>query len=768
MATLKKYNPGFLTDEELVDSFCVREHEFKRILKTLRECTGSANSHQLVIGPRGFGKTSLLLRAAAEIRRNRRLRARFLPVVFAEECYEISTFGEFWLECIARLGDQPSRQLDALDWNLVYEELRDSPTDEILAKRCLGVLLDFANRADKRLVIVAENINMLFAETRDPKLGWRLRKVLQTEPRIILLASATSRFNEIDDPKMALYEFFRTLCLKPLDASECRALWRTVAGEDVSPRKIRPIQILTGGNPRLVVMVARLGAGLSIRNLMHDMLELIDDHTGYFKGHLDGLPPQERRVYLALAGLWAPAATKEIAAQARLTTNTCSAQLARLVDRGVVADDSGTQKRKQYYLTERLYNIYYLLRSRTRMHRLVEAFILFMQEFYSRTELDEIVEGTGGDVAGQAGIASLLAGQMHSRLLEMRKHWKDEGAKDGRKKKFLEAAKFLEKLEGLADEQAHEEVIRLCDEVLEAQNSDRSTENIPMVAVAYFGKVPSLYYLRRYDEACRMCDAVLKMMESDGVDSIPMLVELTLANKAWVLMELNRPDDALDALDEATEKIDSDTSLPAYREEAIVQINVTRGHLYWRMGKSQEALDVFEALIKEHGTRKEVDLESIEAALIGTAYIELSKSNHTRVVDLATQIIDRHREESWTHKPAAYSLRAIAYFEEGNQSAGICDVKDFLKVFPKNSGFGDGAVSFLAYMRVWLNIERMLELIEDSPSAELLLPYTTALRMERGEQPKVAQEVTEVANDIRERFSEIIMARGELVHGISP
>ena len=65
---VKKYNPGFLTDDEIVASFCVRTGEFKALLECLRASTGQSNAHALVIGPRGSGKTHLLLRVAAEVR----------------------------------------------------------------------------------------------------------------------------------------------------------------------------------------------------------------------------------------------------------------------------------------------------------------------------------------------------------------------------------------------------------------------------------------------------------------------------------------------------------------------------------------------------------------------------------------------------------------------------------------------------------------------------------------------------------------------------
>ncbi len=181
---IKKYNPGFLTDEELLSSFCVRIHDYESILETLRTCTTNANTHTIVIDPRGSGKTHLLLRIAAQVRRDATL-ACFYPIIFAEESYEVTTCSEFLLECLERLAYQ-APEAERAGLHLSYNDIRNTTEDRVRADRGLGSLLNFADRQGQRLLLIAENLNMLFAEMADPDAGWQLRKILQTGPRILL------------------------------------------------------------------------------------------------------------------------------------------------------------------------------------------------------------------------------------------------------------------------------------------------------------------------------------------------------------------------------------------------------------------------------------------------------------------------------------------------------------------------------------------------------------------------------------------------------
>ena len=170
----------------------------------------------------------------------------------------------------------------------------------------------------------------------DKYFGWELRGALQSDPQIMLLATATSRFEALDDAEQPFFELFRIIALEPLVTEECRRLWQVVSGDAVSEREIRPLEILTGGSPRLLVIVAEFARHRSLRQLMEELVELIDDHTEYFRGHLEVLAKGERRVYIAVIDLWQPSSTGEIAARARMDVRPVSTLLGRLVERGAV------------------------------------------------------------------------------------------------------------------------------------------------------------------------------------------------------------------------------------------------------------------------------------------------------------------------------------------------------------------------------------------------------------------------------------------------
>jgi tetratricopeptide (TPR) repeat protein len=384
-----KYNPAFLTDEELIKAFVVRQDDLKLIMTVILENTGDSNQHVLIIGPRGIGKTMLVLRAALEVRLDEDLKQKWYPIIFAEESYEVGTAGEFWLESLFHLGRQTGDQR----WIQTYNDLKSEPVEDRLRERALSQLLDFADSQGKRILLIVENLNMILADQIPDDHAWKIRGTLMHEPRIMLLATAMMQIDMPENthkPGHAMFELFKSHVLKTLNNEECQAVWRSVAGQELGTRRIRAVSILTGGNPRLLAIISHFSASLSFAELMQEMTSLVDDHTDYFKSHLDALPSTERKVYVALADLWDPSTARQVADASRLGVSKTSSLLNRLAGRGAVTELRGKGRTKRYQVAERLYNIYYLMRRRGTPSERVKSIVQFMVQFYEEKELVEV------------------------------------------------------------------------------------------------------------------------------------------------------------------------------------------------------------------------------------------------------------------------------------------------------------------------------------------------------------------------------------------
>ena len=391
---IRKFNPGTLqSDAEVIEQFVVRLRELEIVLDVLRANTESPScQHLLMVAPRGRGKTMLLARTAAELRTNDTLGRFLLPVRFMEENHEIFGIADFWLESLFHLAREIAPTHPELSGELraTHVELCGRWGERDLGLHARAAVLDAADRLGRKLVLMAENLQDLFANV-DEDFGWQLRAVLQAEPQIVLVATATSRFGALDDAEEPFFELFRTVELGPLSTEESRCLWEVVSGDSKGAREIRPLQILTGGNPRLLSIVGGFSEHRSLRQLMHELVGLIDDHTEYFRGHLEVLPKGERRVYVAVLDLWRACSTSEIATRARMDVRVVSTLLGRLLDRGaVVARSAVGGKRRLYEAAEPLYSIYYKLRRERDEASVVSNLIQFMVAFYDSSVLSDM------------------------------------------------------------------------------------------------------------------------------------------------------------------------------------------------------------------------------------------------------------------------------------------------------------------------------------------------------------------------------------------
>ena len=569
--TIRKFNPGtFQSDEEVIEQFVVRERELGIAMEVLRGNIDSPScQHLLIVAPRGRGKTMLLARAAAEMRTNDELSERLLPVRFMEESHEIISAADFWLETLFYLA----REVESCNADLA-QELRKTHGDltrqwrgDHLEERAQAAVLDAADRLKRQLVLMVENLQAM-NDAVDVRFGWKLRAALQTEPQVMLLATATTRFKELDDVEQPFFELFRVLPLDPLDTKESRTLWQMVSGDKVRERAIRPLEILTGGDPRLIVIMAQFGQQRSLRKLLEHLVSLVDDHTEYFRAHLEGLAKTERRVYLAVVDLWQPSTAGEIAARGRMDIRNTSSLLGRLVDRGVVAVD-GTGKARRYVGAQRLYSIYYKMRHEREGAAVVNRVIDFMIAFYSTSELvDVLAAPVESTVANVANAQVLIRQGIH----------------------YLDNAQPDAAIEALG--QAEAQVRHL-----------RSGEARQVAAAAIMHKQAAYLQLDDPKSASELFHQVEKRLDGSEVSDAENLVAMALNNRGNAQMMMGCHGQAVVTFDQIVERCSHDQSLESRR--AVARALLGKGRALTLLGRTESALDACNELAKKHGDLKE-------------------------------------------------------------------------------------------------------------------------------------------------------------------
>ena len=560
---IRKFNPGtFLSDEEVIEQFVVRKRELDIVLEVLRGNIDSPScQHVLVVAPRGRGKTMLLARVAAELNTDDELSGCFLPVRFMEESHEILDLADFWLETLFHLARESAKHDPALARELreTHADLIDRWRERELADRVLATVLDAADRLGKKLVLMVENLQSIY-ENVDDDFGWQLRRALQSEPQIMLLATATSRFKGLDDAEQPFFEQFRSLDLEPLNTEECRRLWQVVTGDEVSDHGIRPLEILTGGSPRLLVIVAEFAQHRSLSQLMEELVTLIDDHTEYFRSHLEVLASVERRVYLAVIDLWQPSNAGEIAARARKDIRTVSTLLGRLVNRGAVIVE-GTGRKRLYVAAERLYSIYYKLRRERDEAAVVANLIHFMAVFYSEAELAEMSDKLIAEAARlpviREGIERAIAKQpqVGSVFSNMAQPSIDQASDLAMSIDNENVERLFEEITTALKEGAFEKVIETVGQAFTARSANWSRVPEPLIALAFIYKALAHGELGEFVVAVTCYDEVITRFGDSDAPNLQYLTAWALSDKGMTQIKMGSAEEALHTCEELERRL---------------------------------------------------------------------------------------------------------------------------------------------------------------------------------------------------------------------
>ena len=343
---LPLHNQTALSDDDFVASFVARHELLETLLRRLRAESIDDSRHYVLIGPRGMGKTSLLRRVAIAVNREPDLAARYVPLSFREEQYNVLSLGDFWRNCGEALAEwaEATGQADLanrLDADLLTGAWQD---DEASAGRFNAELSSLQRRA----VLLVDNIDLIL-DALSIESRWTLRRHLQARQGPIVIGAATQPLKQSADPDAAFYEFFEPEYLEPLDERQTEQCMRALArargdgGDHVievldrQPGRLRTLHTLTGGNPRVLALIYRLLEAGQSDEAMADLEILLDQVTPYYKARVEEYQtPQQRAVIDAIALHWDPITTGELARATSIATTTLSPLLIRFRRDGLI------------------------------------------------------------------------------------------------------------------------------------------------------------------------------------------------------------------------------------------------------------------------------------------------------------------------------------------------------------------------------------------------------------------------------------------------
>jgi len=389
------YNPANQTKTQLIEGFVIRNKEFRQISDDILNCSlDESPQHYLIEGQRGTGKTSLLLRTRYAIEDSKE-RDDLIVIQFPEEQYNIFSLSKLWESIAEDLAEEPEfknieEQIDRFYDNVDYSQTSFTIIDKHLEKN------------NKRLVLLLDNFGDILNRLSELD-QQRLRDHLHTSPRIQIIGASSETLEHTYKHDKPFFEFFRKIRLGGLNEEETHTLLKSLGKAqgveekitqiiDTEPQRIETLRRLTGGMPRTILFLFQIILDDSAE-IFSDLESILDKVTPLYKHRMDDLKPQQQAIVDAIALNWDGITAKEIQNRLRdadIDSKKISAQLRLLEKNDLVTSKKIDKKNKIYFIAERFFNIWYLMRlGRKRNKTHVRWLVEFLKEWCTPEDLKQ-------------------------------------------------------------------------------------------------------------------------------------------------------------------------------------------------------------------------------------------------------------------------------------------------------------------------------------------------------------------------------------------
>ena len=396
------YRSGITSPERLRQTSVGREFLLNNAIESISgSLRRKSKQHMLFIGPRGIGKTHLLSRIEDALQSDKALSAQAVVVRFPEESNQTLTFADFLIGLCRILKDILK---DEPIWAEMFTAVETDEDDNRVVDTLVPAIRKQNRKRSRTLIIMLENLGEIFTrQFRNKRDVASLRKFLMADNGSLLLATAPLHFDGITEVKQPFYGFFDIQILENLTFNETVEVIRRnlqwdgrtsilKSFNDMRPR-LQALYRMTGGNPRLTMMLYELIAHESVSQVQDQFHLLLDRISPFYQSRMNDLPPSQRALLECLARMRDQDKTPAtIAARMRKSQQETSSLLKRLSDAHYLcaAENPEDKRSRLYRIREGFFDIWLAMNlsrsARKRLPFLLEFFSLFYPSLDVREE----------------------------------------------------------------------------------------------------------------------------------------------------------------------------------------------------------------------------------------------------------------------------------------------------------------------------------------------------------------------------------------------
>jgi len=393
-APLGIYRSNITPPERLLVTSVGREHILNDVVEKLVGAIGKkSKQHYLFIGTRGIGKTHLLTLIENALVSNEKAHSCYTCVRFPEENNRLLSFADFLLgivEILAKTNDDGA-------WLELHQGLATNDNDDEIIDTLEPKLAAYQKQSGKTLLIMLENIDVLFTQNlKSEKEMHRFRSFLMDSPCATLIATSPVYFPAIYAYQNPFYDFFDIQALEEFTEEQTIEVIRKnlewekrgelLASWDSLIPKIQALQEMTGGNPRLIMMLYELIAHEDVTEVTDQFKKLLDQISPFYQDRLKVLAPQERAILETIALMrLEPRTPATIAKKLRMSQQQTSALLKRLLQAGYLSvTKNSDDKRSRFYRIKEGFFDLWLAMNESRLHnKKLPYLVAFFERYYS-------------------------------------------------------------------------------------------------------------------------------------------------------------------------------------------------------------------------------------------------------------------------------------------------------------------------------------------------------------------------------------------------